>query len=140
MTFEEFEARVAKQKEITHCWNDNWPHWKELYEAEEYIAGYVYKWSRCRLQSKEKWGQLRYEHIWPPSSRLNGPIVQLPFPLFAKTIEGEKFPRYLIYWTSSWLYYKWMRLGEIVLRRGVKKACKKFPNVVKEITADLNWR
>lgn len=118
-------------------WGDDWPHWNELYQAENWIADYVYTYSRCRLQSKEKWGQLRYEHVWPPTIGKNGPIIRLPFPLFHKTILGGKYPRYLIFWTSSWLYYKWMWWGTKMLRRAVRLACVKFPNVINEITADL---
>lgn len=123
-----------------HSWYDDppWPHWNELYEAEDWIAAYVYKWSKCRLQSKEKYGTIRYEHVWPPAKGA-GPIIQLPFPLFHKEIQGHKFPRYLLFWTSSWLYYKWMWWGDKMLGRAVRKACIKFPNVVKEITNDLNW-
>ena len=124
----------------THIWGDDWLHWAELYEAEKYIRNYVYKWSRCRLQSKEKWGTLRYQYIWPPAYRRNGPIIQLPFPLFHKIVRGEKFPRYLLFWTNSWLYYKWMVWGHKMLGQAVRNACNKFPNVVKEITEDLNWK
>lgn len=121
-----------------HEWGDDWPHWNELYEAETWIANYVHKWTRCRMQSKEKYGTIRYEHIWPPTIGRNGPIIALP-KMFDKTIGKHKYPRYLIYWSSSWLYYKWMKLGDWVLGMAVKKACIKFPNVAKEITCDLNW-
>ncbi len=125
-----------------HEWGDSWPHWDELYEAEHWIANYVYTHSLCRLQSKEKYGTIRYEHIWPPAKGA-GPIIKLPFPIFHKKIifggEIHKFPRYLLFWTSSWLYYKWRSWGDKMLGRAVKKACIKFPNVIKEITEDLNW-
>lgn len=124
-----------------HSSGDDWPHWNELYEAEDWISAYVYKYSRCKLQSKEKWGSLRYEYVWPLAYRQNGPIIHLPFPLFHRIIKwhgGEgKLPRYLFYWTNSWLYYKWMKWGNRMLKRAVEKACIKFPNVVTEITEDL---
>ena|SRR6188508_1455797 len=125
---------------MMHSWNDDWPHWAELYEAQKYITKYVKRYSVCRLWSKEKWGGLRYEYVWPPTYGENGPVIKLPFPLFYKTIQGEKFPRYLLFWTSSWLYYKWMHLGEWVLKKAVLSACKKFPNVKHEIMADMRWR
>lgn len=136
MSYEEFEALINRQKIRVHIWGDDWPHWAELYAAEVWIADYVYKWSKCRLQSKEKWGSLRYERIWPPS-RGAGPVIQLPFPLFHRTIQGHKFPRYLFFWTNSWLYHKWMLWGHRMLKTAVRLACKKFPNVVAEITGDL---
>jgi len=46
-----------------HSWGDGWPHWQTLYKAQEWIdlqmelAGYS-------LMHKEKWGSLRYEHIF----------------------------------------------------------------------------
>ncbi len=135
---------INKESGFMHSWGDDWPHWNELHEAEKFIGAYVYKWSRCRLQSKEKWGTLRYEHIWPPTYGSNGPIIPLPFPLFSKTLiingKEEKFKRFLFFWTSSWLYYKWMKWGDKMLGRAVNKAYKKFPNVIKEIRADLLWR
>jgi hypothetical protein len=138
MTYEEFEKKIIEQRKSVHCWGDDWPHWNELYAAGDWIERYVYKHSLCKLHWKEKWGQLRYERILPPAYKNNGPIVKLPFPLFYKTIAGKKFPRYLIYWTASKLYYMWMRLGERALKKAVKKASKKFPNVVKEIRANIN--
>ena len=128
---------------MAHYWGDDWEHWDELYEAERFISAYVYKWSWCRLHSKEKWGELRYEYIWPPTYGRNGPIIALPFPLFHRKLiingKEEKFKRYILFWTSSWLYYKWRAWGDRILRRAVRKACIKFPNVVEEITGDLNW-
>ncbi len=96
-----------------HDWSDDWPHWKELYAAEEYIGNYVYKYSRCRLSSKEKYGTLRYERIIPP--------------------------RWCWYMWDMWIYSKWTLLGQKVLIRAVSKAVKKFPNVKEEILDDLNW-
>lgn len=125
---------------LGHSWGDSWEHWEELYKAGEWIEKEVYRTSLCRLQWKEKWGMLVYEHVWPPTYKRNGPIVQLPFPLFSKEIQGVKFPRYLVFWTSSWLYYKWMWWGDKMVGRAVKKACKKFPNVNKEIRAGIEWR
>lgn len=124
-----------------HSWVDDWPHWQELYEAEEYIRDYVYKWSRCRLQSKEKWGSIRYEHVWPPGFRNHRLSIKLPW---KKTIKWEgwecKADCYLFDWPSSRLFYQWMRFGDWVLGIAVRKACIKFPNVVKEITCNLDWR
>lgn len=126
-----------------HSWGDDWPHWQELYAANHWISDYVYKWSWCRLQSKEKWGSLRYEYVWPPTLKRNGPVIRVPFLVKkinfgdGKVLNGHY---YILYWTNSWLYYKWMAYGTRVLRRAVKKACLKFPNVVKEITEDLEWQ
>lgn len=123
-----------------HEWGNDWPHWNELYEAESFIIDYVYKWSRCRLSCKEKYGTIRYEYVYPPGSRAWWLSIKIPF--FRRKIMDGKFevPYYLFRWPTSWLYYKWMRFGDYILGQAVRKACIKFPNVVEEITGDLNWR
>jgi hypothetical protein len=123
-----------------HSWNDDWPYWNELHEAEDWIGEYVYRWSLCSLQSKEKWGMLRYEWVWPPGTHKSWNYFKLPYikkhiPLpDGNCLEGHYCP---FMWNSSWLYYKWMRYGTWILKRAVKKAKLKFPNVVKELGAGI---
>ncbi len=122
-----------------HTWGDSWPHWQELYQAEIYIRDYVYKWSRCHLSSKEKYGTLRYEYIYPPFHRKHW-AIKLPF--FEKSYHCHGFklsyPIYLFYWQTSFIYRTWVRLGKWVFKRAVKNACLRFPNVKKEILNDYN--
>lgn len=127
---------------MAHSWNDSWPHWDELYEAERWIIAYVYKWSRCRLVSKEKWGILCYSYVFPPGNGNWKLAIKLPWDKYYTTSDGMKhsYTNYLFAWPNCWLYYKWMGFGDWILRRAVRKACIKFPNVVKEITCDLNWK
>ncbi len=123
-----------------HSWGDDWPHWNELYEAENYIIAYVSKYSKCRLSSKEKWGTLRYEYVYPPGSRAWWFSLKLPWKKTIKFKDTEyKINRYLFCWPTSWLYYQWMRFGTYTLKKAVKNACIKFPNVAKELTVDLLW-
>ncbi len=96
-----------------HIWGDAWPYWNELYQAEDYIQKYVYRYSRCRLSSKEKYGTIRYEFVTPP--------------------------RWTWYIWNCWLYFKWVRIGNWVLKRAVVRAAKKFPNVKNEILDDFTW-
>lgn len=96
-----------------HEWGDSWPHWNELYQAEQYIFKYVKKYSFCYLSLKEKYGTLRYEFINPP--------------------------RWSWYIFDCWLYFKWIKLGQFVLNKAVCSACKKFPNVKAEILDDYLW-
>ena len=129
--------QIGNTARTFHVWGDDWPHWNELYTAEDYIQAYVYKWSRCRLQSKEKWGTLRYERVLPPCKGC-GFTITAPW---KKKYSWAKEPIHpIIYmWSDSWLYYKWMWCGTKMLRRAVDKACILYPNVVKEITDDLDW-
>ncbi len=117
-----------------HYYGDDWPHWDELGEAHLYIQDCVYKYSLCRLISKEKWGTIRYEYIYPPGCRSWWFSVKLPFK--RKTKWGD-LDVYLFNWPDSWLYYKWMSYGGWTLKRAIAKACLKFPNVVKEISVDI---
>lgn len=117
-----------------HTWGSGWPHWEELNDAGDYIADYVYRHSWCRLSWKEKWGTLRYEEIYPPAYKNVGPIITLPF--IKQTIDGRKYPIYLLFWTSSWLYYKWRAYGVKQMRIAIDLACEKFPNVKAEIRED----
>lgn len=123
-----------------HIWGDDWPHWAELYEAEEFIINYVYKWSRCSLVSKEKYGTLRYEWLFPPFGGCRfGPHIKLPY--FTRTYEWngvkEKHPIYLWIWNQSSIYRKWEQFGHWVLQKAIKKASIKFPNVAEEIREDF---
>lgn len=123
-----------------HNWDDDWPYWNELYAAQNYIIEYVYKHSFCTLWCKEKWGTLRYEHIFAPwSTKLR---IALPF-WKRKITLGDKtlyLNRWILFWDTSWLYRKWCAYGAKQLRIAVKKACTLYPNVQKEIRADLKWR
>lgn len=120
-----------------HTWGNSWPHWEELYKAEEWIYRYVKKYSLCILISKEKWGSLRYEWVFPPFARKQWRI-KIPF-LKKKTPYGD-FPYYLFYWQTSFIYNLWRWWGYKMLNRAVNKACIKFPNVVAELKDDLEWR
>jgi len=95
-----------------HTWGDDWPYWQELYAAETWVGDYVYKWSRCRLVSKEKYGTIRYEFILPPDGRVCN---------------------------VSWVYKKWTTFGCFILHKAIKKAYIKFPNVAEELSCDLYW-
>ena len=133
---------------VSHSWYDKppWPYWQELRDAEEFIQEYVYKKSRCRLFSKEKWGTLRYERILPPAHfipkwRYNGCGFTITTPWKSKYKWDKEPTRHVLFmWTSCWLYYKWMWWGDKMLGKAVKLAILKWPYLEKEITADLTWR
>ncbi len=126
-----------------HSWYDDpeWPYWKDLYEAEIYIEKYVRKWSRCNLISKEKYGTIRYEWMFPP-----GTSVRLGWgftiPYFKKAIcNGQvEIPRFRWYWGQSWIVRKWTNFGWYVCIKAVDKACLKWPHIAEEIRSDLDWR
>lgn len=109
---------VKEEEEISqgsyHVWGDSWPHWEELYKAEQWIGKQLYKYTLCRLSSKEKYGTLRYEHTIPP-----------------------KWCWYL--GKNIFIYTQWCRFADFMLIKVVNQACKKFPNVEAELLDDLYW-
>ena len=130
-----------------HYWHDSWfeAYGDELYKAERYISDYVYTWSRCRLMSKEKYGTIRYEHIFPP---YGGYYVRPNWIDSFLSIFGKKTITYEVdgntrsyttqryQWHETYLFRIWLRLGKAVLRKAIKNAVILFPNVAKEITED----
>lgn len=126
-----------------HEWGDTWfeKNGGDLYKAEQYIYKFVKRWSRCSLMSKEKYGTLRYEAIFPPG----GSYFKTKLDLFLekwfikKTMlvdySGYKIP--ILCWQTSWMYNLWHKLGEKALKIAINKAAKKYPNVEKEIRWDF---
>lgn len=102
-----------------HEWGDSWEHWKELYKAENYISNFVYRWSRCILCSKEKYGSIRYEWMFPP---LGGVYYRY---WYSKA------------WIHCWLYQKWALFGWWVCGIAIKKAIKKWPYLEEELCCDF---
>jgi hypothetical protein len=100
-----------------HIWGDDWfeAHGDELYDAMQFIQEDLYKYSRCRLICKEKYGTIRYEWLLPPYGAL---------------FYRNKVHRW---WLNSWLYYKWTAYGYKCLRRAVYKAILKWPHLYHEI-------
>jgi len=137
-----------------HYWGDDWPHWNELYEAGNYIHNFVYKYSRCRLVYKEKYGTLRYEWMLPPPHscfsrwEITVPFIRYNTELIKQENNKLLFKRHYNFngkcklvlwrWHDSWLYSQWAKLGRRMLRRAVLSACKKFTNVRREIYTDYH--
>lgn len=122
-----------------HTWNDDWPYWEELYKAESYIVKWTYRLSLCHLSSKEKYGTIRYEYIFPPGGRrYKTPIIDAFLKLFGEVnYDGHKYQKYM--WGNSYLYNVWIKFGKYILKKVVNRATKKFPNVKEEILEDLDW-
>lgn len=137
-----------------HSWGDDWPHWNDLYEAERFIIDYVYKHSWCRLSCKEKWGTIRYEWVFPPRSGIYckpWTCVRIPFVwkeynkntkkfhfVFEKTAGLKGYPVWR--WCDSWLHNKWEYFGWKTVDRAIVLACRKWPQVRKELLADWTWK
>lgn len=102
-----------------HIWGDDWPHWKELYEAQDFIYEHTYRWSRCRLSSKEKYGTIRYEYVFPPY-----------------TVTWSKSPLQH-YWMNSRLAGLWANFGWYMCGRAIKKAIKRWPHLEDELCEDF---
>lgn len=102
-----------------HIWGDDWKWWKELYDAQQFIYKYTYRWSLCRLCSKEKYGTIRYEFMFPP---------------FSGIFYNHWYSRW---WISSKLHNLWARFGWYICGKAIKKALKKWPQLEKELCSDF---
>lgn len=119
-----------------------WPYWNDLHKAQNFIIDYVYKKSWCRLCCKEKYGTIRYEYVLPPGSHGKWlRRLRIKCPLWRKKIvingKVEYFTRWLLFWDTSWLYYKWRNYGGKKLKEAVELACIKWPHIKEEIKGDL---
>lgn len=137
-----------------HSWYDDpeWPYWNDLYNAENYIRDYTYKWSKCRLVSKEKYGTIRYEAVFCPGMRYyNSFCIEMPFmstnmsyadqKIVKKYYLGNKGESKIVLWRwyNSWLARKWLKFGWWTVKRAAKNAVKLYPQCKAEIEADLCW-
>lgn len=104
-----------------HSWNDKWfeKYGDDLYKAQRYVTSQVKKYSACHLMSKEKFGTIRYEWIFPPG--------------------GGLFYRhwYSRFWIESRLYDLWRNYGWYITKRAVYSAIKKYPHLKDELLSDL---
>ena len=129
-----------------HEWGDEWfeKYGRELGAAERYIGRFVKRWSGCRVISKEKYGTIRYEHIFPPYGAffirdhwINKCLRLLGKTYYSYEVLGETREGFFYTtWNRTALYYYWSQLGKKVLKIAIHKACKKFPNVKDEILDD----
>lgn len=125
-----------------HEWGDEWfeKNGDDLYAAERYIYRFVKRWSRCRLLSKEKYGTLRYEALFPPGgSYFKTKLDRFLEKWLLKKVIMVDYSSYKIpifCWQTTWLYHLWYKLGEKTLKIAIKKAAKKYPNVKDEILDD----
>jgi hypothetical protein len=126
----------------SHYWNNEWfqKHGKDLNRAINYCMYFWNKWGRFGSFGKEKYGIFRdhprFYHAW-------WPIHELVNPGYAK------------YSWSKWVYkiefllqkpVKLLRLDKLVqwwqrqvYNYAIQKVCKKYPNIIDEIVADLDY-
>lgn len=123
-----------------HIWGDEWfkKYGDQLYSAQSFIYSYVKKWTRCVVITKEKYGTIRYEYIFAPGGSIRfGPAIKLPA-IFDKHTTYGRCPRFLFIWNQCWVYRTWIQLGKRVLKRAIRIACEKYPDVKDEILADAD--
>lgn len=123
----------------SHIWGDGWEYWQELDEALVYIQDYVYKYGRCRLSAKEKYGTLRYEYLYPAGITY-WVSWYIPSPFLTKCQMGS-YRKCLWSFEGSIFYRLWRFYGKYILNKAINSAILKFPNVRKEILADyeVEW-
>lgn len=121
-----------------HDWDDEWfeKNGDDLYKAQSFVHDYVYKWTRCRLISKEKYGTIRYEWMFAPgtSIRLGFQII---LPLFTKETRWGPMPIALFTWNTCWLVRKWNWWGWKTTWKAVQLAVKKWPHIEHELIEDI---
>lgn len=104
-----------------HSWGSEWDErfGDDLTEAHYYIINYVKRRTGCYLMSKEKYGTIRYEYIFPPG--------------------GGLFYRhwYSRFWIASKLYQLWVSFGWYMTKRAVYSAIQKYPWLADELMQDL---
>ena len=101
-----------------HMWGDPWPYWKELYSAQDEVVRTVRKYTRCNLISKEKWGCIRFEYMFPPGTAI-----------FYRN-------RWQKYWSESWIARKWTEVGFFVAKCAILRILKKRPYLAHELLHD----
>lgn len=93
-----------------HEWGDDWPHWKTLYKAENDVCRVVRRFTGCYVFSKEKYGTIRWEGVYPP--------------FWAQRLK---------------IYQYWRLLGEWFLVKTVKRYARLYPEISDELLDDLDW-
>lgn len=119
-----------------HDWSDEDFDWKGLNEAQDFIRKYVKTWSRCNVITKEKYGTIRYEWLFPPGGSVRyGFHIKLPY--FTRSNKYmDNIPIVLWRWQDSIIYRLWFKLGVYTLNKAVHKAVKKWPHLKDEILED----
>lgn len=125
-----------------HYWHDDWfkKNGEDLNNAIYYCMDFWKRWGRIGSHGKEKYGRFR-DHPW----LWDGGIWSLVFPGYVWVRPG--------FW--SWIYYNIdleflipfttkigiHRLGlwyqSKIYNYAIQKMCKKYPNIVDELVADL---
>ncbi len=123
----------------SHYWGDSWPHWDKLHKAIHEILGTWRKWG-VGSHGKEKYGTFR-DHVWFYSGHW--------------AIHELVYPGYVYYRWPRWVMRLDIKLGRImqalrlhrpvrwyqrhVYNIAVQRACRKYPEIIDELVADLDF-
>lgn len=125
----------------SHEWGDEWfeKHGSDLNEAIYYCMRFWKRWGRIGTHGKEKYGTFR-DHIY--------------FYRGWWAIHELTHPGYVSYWGPKWFYPIDLFLGRVVrflklykpiqwyqshiYNYAIQKMCKKYPNIIDELVADLD--
>ena len=125
----------------SHFWGDEWfeKHGNDLEAAIRYCTDVWRKWGRIGSHSKEKYGSMRdhvrfygawwavYELVKPGYMYYSGPKW------FYKT---DLFLGRIIVFLRLYLPVQWYQAQ--VYNYAVQQACKRYPEIIDEIVADLD--
>lgn len=101
-----------------HNWGDGFD-FDKLHEIEEEIGDKVKSRTMCTVVSKEKYGTLRFEHVFPPGG--------------AMWVSHDLHREYL----DSDIYARWRTMGWKVLVEECLMAAKRYPKYEDEILEDI---
>ena len=121
-----------------HRYGDDWPHWDKLHRAIYEVLDY---WRKYRLGShgKEKWGTFR-DHVYWSDGTLHSLVypgyVYIQWRWFYYNIDYPIIRRLVYYSGLLFLLNRWQRF---IYRRGIELALRKYPEVVYELTCELDY-
>ena len=127
----------------SHYWNDDWfeKNGEDLGEAISYCISFWRRWGRIGSHGKEKYGTFRDSpYLW------DGGIWSLFYPGYVWVKPGfwsfiyYKFDHYFTKPFTRWtgLYRLGIWYQAQIYNYAIQKMCKKFPEIIDEIVADLD--
>lgn len=122
-----------------HDWSDDTFDWNALNSAINYIMKSWMKYGRVGSRGKEKWGSFQdyacfwdggiHSLIWPHYVYIQNPFLYFKVDHYIV----KPFTKYTgIHKLGLWYQYQ-------VYNYVIQTACKRYPHIVDEIVADLDW-
>lgn len=125
----------------SHYWGDDWfkEHGADLGKAIDYCMRTWRRYGRIGSHGKEKYGTFR-DHVY--FYRANWALHELIYPGYVY-FQGPRWLMHLDIMLGNIieklkLYKPIQRWQKIVYNYAIQQACKKYPNIIDELVADLD--